>query len=281
MADTKIEWADKVWNPVRGCTRVSEGCRNCYAERQALRQAAPGGKYHGLVQWIGPQHGGHPQWTGEIACDDGKLSEPMCWKKPARIFVNSMSDLFHPGVPDDFIDRVWAVMTLAHQHQFLILTKRPERMRQCVSNYGGPLENVWLGVSAENQATADERIPALLTTPAAVRFLSAEPLLGPIDLSAFCRRGLDWVICGGESGPGARPMWLEWLHLLLNDCLDCSIPFFFKQWGEYLPISQFPDSWITERNMRCDEFGNIRVGKKKAGRRLDGREWNEFPQVKK
>jgi protein gp37 len=202
MADSKIEWCDKVWNAVRGCTRVSPGCANCYAERQAIRHSRPGGSYAGLVK----STNGHPQWTGKIRLVEEKLREPIEWRKPQRIFVNSMSDLFHDGVPDKFIDRMFAVMAVANWHTYQILTKRAERMmtylqdpllptriKSVMSKVTGmspfapvmPLKNVWLGVSVEDQPRADERIPLLLQTPAAVRWISAEPLLGPIDLTRW------------------------------------------------------------------------------------------------
>ncbi len=176
MANQKngIVWTDETWNPLRGCSRVSEGCRNCYAESVARRFDGPGLPYEGLIASGG-------QWNGQIKLVPEKLDEPLRWQRPRRIFVNSMSDLFHPNVPNEYIDRVFAVMALASQHTFQVLTKRPERMLEYL-NRRTTMPNVWLGVSIENQVTADERIPLLLQTPAAVRWVSAEPLLRPVDL---------------------------------------------------------------------------------------------------
>lgn len=170
---SKIEWTDRTWNPIRGCSLVSPGCTNCYAMRQVHRFDHPGGPYEGLTRMT--EHG--PVWTGKVRVVEEALAEPPSWRKPCRVFVNSMSDLFHEGVPAEFIDRVFAVMQLARRHTFQILTKQPHRMA-----LHRPPANVWLGVSVENQATADERIPLLLQTPAAVRFLSVEPLLEAVDL---------------------------------------------------------------------------------------------------
>jgi protein gp37 len=292
-ATTSIEWTDRTWNPVVGCSLVSPGCTNCYAMRMAGRIEAMGTAPHyaGLTQ---PSKAG-PVWTGEVrAAPDHVLLQPLRWRKPARIFVNSMSDLFHEALPDAVIDRVFAVMALAPHHTFQVLTKRPDRMRQYLSNsqatvwitgrahrltidYGfdrgdayrafeegrpWPLPNVWLGVSVEDQARADERIPILLDTPAAVRWMSAEPLLGPIDLTRlpYPNRGrtwmidavrgemrepgldrtpiggvvsLDWVVAGGESGPDARPMHPDWVRSLRDQCASAGVPFLFKQWGSW------------------------------------------------
>ena len=261
---TGIEWTDATWNPIRGCSRVSEGCRHCYAERVAARFSGPGLPYEGLAV----MRDGEPRWTGKTQMIWKHLEDPLRWRRPRRIFVNSMSDLFHEDLAPDWIGRIFAIMAAAPQHTFQILTKRPRRMHGFVAgpssdpkaaNIGWPLPNVWLGVSAENQATADERIPLLLETPAAVRFVSAEPLLGAIDLDVHGPE-LDWLIVGGESGPGARPMQPEWARSLRDQCVDAGVAFFFKQWGEH------------------DELG-LRVGKKRAGRLLDGREWNEFPHA--
>lgn len=307
---SKIEWCDATWNPVTGCTKVSQGCKNCYAEGVANRF------------W------GDRKFT-DVQCHEDRLDQPLRWKKPRRIFVNSMSDLFHPDVPFEFIDKVFAVMGLAEQHTFMILTKRPERMLEYFQNirYSGgvrprfsfifwaaseikhstmfkfpsfPLPNVWLGVSVETQKEADERIPLLLQTPAAVRFVSCEPLLGLVDLKRLigqfsdcpecgynvsvdedglctsCGRdimhyGVDWVIVGGESGPHARPMHPVWAQSIRDQCVDAGVPFFFKQWGEwrcnFFDTPADKEGWYPEK-----------VGKKAAGRLLDGREWNEFPK---
>jgi len=275
---TDIEWTDFNWNFLRGCSRVSEGCRNCYAESVAARFSGvdPNGKelpYFGLAQMVN----GKPRWTGEIKFIPAILEKPLHWTRPRKIFVNSMSDLFHEKVADEVLDQAFAVMTLAPQHTYQILTKRPERMRDYMRKisdpgYFGPTlseyewlwskgrgfgvtarwpaqnKSIWLGVSAEDQKTADERIPLLLDTPAAVRWVSAEPLLGPVDLeavkvgcahnslycacSAPCEHSkLDWVVVGGESGPGARPCDITWLRSIVHQCKAASVPVFVKQLG--------------------------------------------------
>lgn len=248
MADSsKIEWCDATWNCVTGCTKVSQGCKHCYAERDWKRLSAnPATSYYGRA-------------FADVRCHPERLAQPLHWKKRRRIFVNSMSDLFHESVPDAFIERVWATMTHAKQHIFQILTKRPTRMQSVVKDLsdinGRPLPNVWLGVSAENQAAADERIPLLLETPAGVRFVSIEPMLGDIRLGSFLQRApsaafadgritrdmpawtrigataIDWVICGGESGPHARPMHPDWVRSLRDQCVAAGVSFFMKQMG--------------------------------------------------
>lgn len=312
MAKTKIEWADDVWNPVTGCTKVSPGCKNCYAERMAKRLQAMG----------------QPRYANgfKVAFHENILTLPFRWKKPRRIFVNSMSDLFHEDVPDTFIDRVFVVMDAATNHQFLVLTKRPERMVK-ISEWWHRYDevwptNVWAGVSVENQENA-WRLDYLAKVPAPVRFVSCEPLLGPLDLRqwlahygpGYCREAGDgatfagytgtpvaWVICGGESGPGARPMHPDWVRGLRDQCVAAGVPFFFKQWGEYEPVSAVgdEDDGNEERIARADldrckildRTGHIwpawqppvgswmmeRVGRKAAGALLDGREWREAPQ---
>ena len=249
MADhSAIEWTDASWNPVRGCTKVSAGCKFCYAERFAER-------FRGVK--------GHPFEQGfDVRLVPEALDLPLRWKKPRRVFVNSMSDLFHEDVPDRFIADVFNVMKLAPEHTFQVLTKRPERMAAFVRPWTGatlPLPNVWLGVSVEDQAAADERIPHLLATPAAVRFGSCEPLLGPVDLAAiipgdeasrldalsgyyFCdgrneptpAPRLDWAIVGGESGPGARRCDVAWIRSLLKQCKAAGVPCFVKQLGAHV-----------------------------------------------
>lgn len=259
MTDSKIQWTDKTWNPVRGCSRVSEGCRFCYAERQAARFSDPGQYAHGFVKRT--ENG--PRWTGKVELVPDKLEEPVRWKKPCRVFVNSMSDLFHESLSDEAIVEVFSVMgcNRAQHHTFQILTKRPKRMREFArkwknsdlpgvacgddqydherSDYTWPLPNVWLGVSCEDQKTADERIPILLDTPAAVRFVSAEPLLGPIVFHRFNSdptlgspaRKPDWIIVGGESGPGARRCELSWVRWIKEQCENAGVPVFIKQLG--------------------------------------------------
>ena len=242
---TKIEWTDTTWNPVTGCTKVSAGCDHCYAERITER-------FHGRGAFA------------TVSLHHDRLGTPFRWRKPRRVFVNSMSDLFHADVPDEFIARVWAVMATAYRHTFQVLTKRHARMHSLLSSprfvdmfdrefcaipdwasrwpdldyapaghvshlLDGPLSNVWLGVSVENQQWADIRIPALLDTPAAVRFLSCEPLLGPLD--DLNLDGIGWVIVGGESGPGARPMDLNWVRDIGAQSTAAAVPLFVKQLG--------------------------------------------------
>jgi protein gp37 len=293
---TKIEWTDATWNPVTGCTKISQGCKNCYAERLAPKVFA--GQ---TILSEAPSRESRPRLFTDVLCHPSRLDAPLHWKKPRRIFVNSMSDLFHEDVPDDFIFDVFSIMARAHWHTFQVLTKRPERMWQLI---GEPVEageeepprNIWWGVSVEDQATADERIPLLLQTPAAVRFLSCEPLLGPIDIQAAMnstlpahgnlapgpavftvhgrpiKRDLHWVIAGGESGPKARPSHPEWFRSLRDQCAAAGVPFFFKQWGEWGPTGNPP--------ILMNEPGAVqlqRLGKKAAGRLLDGREHMEYP----
>lgn len=223
MAKSSIEWTDKVWNPVTGCTKVSAGCANCYAETFAHR---------GMGQWKGRKF-------EDVRIHNDRLNQPWHWRKPARVFVNSMSDLFHEDVPDDFINAVWRVMAENAQLTFQVLTKRPERMLE----FGTGNHNIWLGVSVENQKAADERIPLLFQTPAAVRFLSVEPMLESIRLP-WAKPGviifkndekippsLHWVICGGESGPKARPFNIDWARDLRDQCKAVGVPFFMKQMG--------------------------------------------------
>lgn len=306
---TNIEWTDATWNPIWGCSRVSKGCRHCYAEQIAGRFSGPGKPYEGLVHKVGKEW----RWTGELRLAKQVLKQPLHWQKPKRIFVNSMSDLFHEKVSRKWLDQIFAVMALCPHHTFQILTKRPERMLDYISgmlkdsgeipyyaNLLGkvrsswlsdafqsatskpliPMENVWLGVSVEDQDTADERIPLLMQTPAAVRFISAEPLLGPVYLEDCYGENLDWVIAGGESGRDARAMDPFWARLLRDQCIAGDIPFFFKQWGSWKPLLKGEDPprpcpaglYHGDQNDLMAE-----VGKRRAGRMLDGREWNEFP----
>lgn len=334
MSDkTGIEWADATWNPVTGCTKVSEGCRHCYAKTFTERFKGVDGHYF--------------ESGFDVTLRPDKLAQPLRWTRARKIFVNSMSDLFHQDVPDEYIDEVFEVMAMAQNHTFMILTKRQARMLEwfktvrsrrpiqgqgvctggspfCMAAYckthdadvgycgsPWPLPNVWLGVSVENQQSADERIPLLLETPAAVRFLSCEPLLGSVDLnhitlqlsdapergkpaiSISALRGwyggdgapakIDWVIVGGESGNKARPMHPWWVQEVRDQCQAAGVPFFFKQWGE----------WKETHALRCNEPGIkgkpwhtfdpdtsvCRIGKQAAGRELDGKTWDEFPEV--
>lgn len=346
MSDkTGIEWTEATWNPVTGCTKESQGCKHCYAEREWARLSAnpKATAYFGRA-------------FNDVKCHPERLDQPLRWKRPRRIFVNSMSDLFHESVPFEFIAAVFGAMSHARQHTFQVLTKRPERMQSffswlnsqthhktewvsqvnhaeficsepigsrgsestpveslTVSAYydqsmimlGGrphgshachwPLPNAWIGVSVEDQSTADERIPLLLQTPAAVRWISAEPLLGPVDLSgeylaarcggSYPFKGLeaqhrtklidllDWVVVGGESGPKARPMHPDWARSLRDQCAAAGVPFLFKQWGE----------WATGANGDYSqhrwEDGSVshRCGKKASGRLLDGIQHDGYP----
>ena len=269
--NTEIQWTDATWNPLRGCSPVSRGCEHCYAMREAHRHSGPGKPYDGLTRMTPTG----PKWTGDVKLAEHKLEEPLRWQKPRMIFVNSMSDLFHEKVPDSFIDRVFAVMALTPRHTYQILTKRPERMRAYCANDatlghfssllvrmgmnvtlhnsddglpGVKLPNVWLGVSVEDQKTWDERIPHLLKTPAAVRWVSAEPLLDAIVPVVLA---IDWLVVGGESGPGYRPIHESWVRYLRDECTAARVPFWFKQWGGRTP--------------------------KAGGCELDGREHKEWP----
>nr|WP_047573266.1 phage Gp37/Gp68 family protein [Methylobacterium sp. ZNC0032] len=371
MAETAIEWTERSWNPIVGCAIVSPGCTNCYAMKMARRIELMGtaAHYDGLTQ----QTKAGAVWTGKLAlAPEHVLLEPLRRRKPTTWFVNSMGDLFHEDVPHFWIDLAFAVMALTPQHTYQVLTKRAARMRAYLSDHfvrdriamaaidivnahsemklasqkwferrdgvdhlimPWPLPNVWLGVSAEDQRRADERIPDLLATPAAVRFVSAEPLLGPInfrhfrcdetyspdsdphnDLDALTgevsnlavrhterRAKLDWIIVGGESGPGARPMHPDWPRQIRDQCVAAGTAFFFKQWGEWQPrkwcrdggthalnshpghsfqkIQSHPDS-IERVGAGPDWVALAKVGKNAAGRLLDGAEHNAMPEVR-
>ncbi|RUV69673.1 MAG: phage Gp37/Gp68 family protein [Mesorhizobium sp.] len=390
MADkSAIEWTDATWNPIVGCSVLTPGCTHCYAMGMAARIEAMTASLQAKGQTGAPHYNGTTRkvngkavWTGKLAmAPDHILTEPLTWRTPRRIFVNSMGDLFHEDVPDEWIDKVFAVMALAPQHTFQVLTKRAKRMREyfekidtelraageqgytprrldpiacditrspCTAGWmeeqDWPLPNVWLGVSAERQQEADERIPHLLMTPAAIRFVSAEPLLGPIDFTSICWRdddadiransltaeawvensdsasaysnncdgvtGLDWIIVGGESGRGARPMHPAWARSIRDQCAAAGTAFFFKQWGEWAPQIGAVDGWTLDDNpeisrfehrkwedgrwsepfwpMWCDwQDGNYdeeqcvsRIGKKRAGRQLDDVEHNAMPEAR-
>lgn len=372
--NSKIEWTDATWNPIVGCSLASPGCRNCYAmpfaRRHDLNAQKSGGAF--APQYIGTTQvvNSKPVWTGKVArASADVLTAPLRWRKPKRVFVNSMGDLFHESIRDAWIDEVFAVMALAPQHTFQVLTKRAARMREYLTAYTErpyytghacgriagvierlrtdnrpvgplpdgapgsrwwPLKNVWLGISAERQKEADTRIPDLLATPAAIRFVSCEPLLGPIDLARIvvsdgmhrdalqgyrsvryapgCYEHaphcpdthLDWVIVGGESGPNARPMHPDWARSIRDQCRAAGVAYFFKQWGEWRPSGGWVDGRLEPASHGVSLKGNVapapdlmigktsgpewdgymmirRVGKKAAGRLLDGREHNEFP----
>lgn len=333
MNATKIEWTDKTWNPTRGCSRVSEGCRNCYAEQIAGRfsgdpmhpQAGTPARmkrfpFSGFVI-LGNGNNG-PHWTGRVELIPEKLDEPLHWRKPARVFVNSMSDLFHEALPDKAIDRVFAVMALCPQHTFQVLTKRPERMLAYCQNAAGrlgdaivrlresrgdtkpvrpvpslppgatwyPLPWVWLGVSVEDKATADERIPLLLQAPAAVRFVSYEPALESVDFSDFIpgrinphwtgradensasEWGIDWLIVGGESGPHARPFDLAWARSAIAQCKAAGVACFCKQLGA-LPVKECDGAKCG----RCQRPHKVYLKDRKGG---DMAEWPEDLRVR-
>lgn len=315
-----IEWTDATWNPVVGCDRVSPGCDNCYAIAMSRRiQAAGNEAYQGLVE--------DDDWTGVVRCLPERLDQPERWRRPRRIFVNSMSDLFHPDVPVDLIVRVFNIMAGTSRHRYQVLTKRPQRMAQILSrvrrcrlgwlthngedptSYGGtghvvaeydgwPLPNVWLGTSIEKNPYTF-RADRLRETPAAVRFLSLEPLLGP--LPSLDLTGIDWVIVGGESGPGARPMHPDWVREIRDRCVEAGVAFFFKQWGEWAPhhdgipyvreskhrmnlrtVTLHPDGTEYDRRRPDTWPGSTmlwRIGKRAAGRELDGRTWDEYPEA--
>lgn len=373
---TNIEWTNPpgykgdVWNPTTGCDKVSAGCTNCYAMKMANRLSNIASTKDAYIVTVKKLANGEVNWTGKINLLEDRLSIPLRRKKPTAWFVNSMSDLFHEDIPFEFIDKVFAVMSMSPQHIFQILTKRPERMRQYMQrlqdllnpklttfdeflssdissrirqvskalghshfanaplqlvdntkfwkedpvniarSIGCPPRNIWLGVSCEDQKTADFRIPILLDTPAAVRWISAEPLLGNIDLKHLhgevveidCLNGthgvfrphsgknnkLDQVIVGGESGSNARPSHPDWFRSLRDQCVSTGVPFFFKQHGNYLDV----DTAIKEH--RFNPYGQhkpykyiegtklpfVNLGKNLAGRILDGRTWDEYPVIK-
>lgn len=310
MGKTSIEWTDASWNPVVGCTEISPGCANCYAARLASTRLKNSPAYKGLALHADMMDDPtKPRWNGVVRVLPERLEEPLHWKKPRRIFVCDMGDLFHESVTDDQIKSVWLTMHRASWHTFQVLTKRADRMQDFCNTWGvKTLTNVWLGVSVENQHFADERIPLLVQTPAMVRFISAEPLLGPLDLQRFQEHlpsavhlgwldGIEWVICGGESGPGARPMHPDWARSLRDQCQTAGVPFFFKQWGTWASPSQSVCSihsgtdgtdvhrYVSDGRKHDPQCPNaktymIKCSKKVAGRLLDGREWNEFPQTK-
>ncbi|WP_137136591.1 phage Gp37/Gp68 family protein [Rhizobium sp. FKY42] len=354
MADhTPIEWTDATWNPITGCSVVSPGCTNCYA----MKLAGTRMKNHPSRAGLTKDSKAGPVWTGEVRFNEQWLRQPLQWTKPRMIFVCAHGDLFAEGVPDEWIDKVFAIMTLAPQHTFQVLTKRAERMREYLmaadlldrltmtawktdqeegaswaadihSGHcnGLPLSNVWLGVSVEDQPRADQRIPALLDTPAALRWISAEPVLGYLDIEQYLRviirkpqsvgkstninfeivrHALDWVVVGGESGPGARPMHPDWARSLRDQCAAAGVPFLFKQWGawgkatpapagtagDYALAPSVPESRGYGKSVfPIDAFplqieGLIsppavlqRIGKKAAGRHLDGVLHDGFPE---
>lgn len=379
MADgTKIEWTDATWNPITGCSVVSPGCTNCYA----MKLAGTRMKFHWSREGLTRDSKAGPVWTGEVRFNDEWLTQPLRWAKARLVFVCAHGDLFAEGVPDAWIDRVFAVMALAPRHTFQVLTKRADRMRTYLSAEGvrgriaravtdlliagrvptatvagieawpvvsigdvdlpddldmrvWPLPNVWAGVSVEDQDRARERVPVLVDTPAAVRWISAEPLLGPVDLTDIEVGGdgsmdalkprtwgaeveqwrgssdtwqedfldwyslqempadsdlaeamhptLDWIVVGGESGDGARPMHPDWARSLRDQCAKAGVPFLFKQWGEYVTEVQSPEDIVlpgTSTEFWRDEAPAYRVGKKAAGRLLDSVQHDGYPEAR-
>ena len=313
MQRTKIEWAERVWNPITGCTKVSEGCRNCYAARMARRLAGRCGYPEA------PHH-------FDVTLHPGRLKEPLCWKKPSVIFVCSMGDLFHERVMTSMQLAIMDTMAKASQHTFVVLTKRPQNMVNTIKWWcqeaNGPLpDNIWLGVTVEDQETADERIPQLLQIPVAHYWVSYEPALGPVDLAGPLNgypveRGgwhyvshemamdagdlslegeryeyeehwdqqyqpIEFVVAGGESGPGARPAHPDWFKSVRDQCGAAELPFMFKAWGEWIPrpdIERKPQgSLLKDWRIWTDDVVMERVGKKRAGRLLDGVEHMETP----
>lgn len=313
---SKIEWTEETWNPLIGCTKVSAGCKNCYAIQTAwIRMHNPkmAERYAGTVEKTA---GGQLNWTGRVNQVHEALDKPLKFKKPTIFFVNSMSDLFHPAVDFQYVQEIWHRMKACPQHTFQILTKQFARMLEYMTDwasnaYGSPFEplpNVWLGVSVEDQKAADERIPILLQVPAAIRFLSCEPLLGPVDLTAikqtvapgffgdclqWYHRGkchedeglaypkIDWVIAGGESGPNARPMHPDWARSLRDQCEVAGVAFHFKQWGEWRlydhyagdnakPLGMFEDNVFRTGNIVWDHKKES-VHMAKVGKQAAGR----------
>ena len=287
---TKIEWCKnpdgskgEVWNPVTGCTKVSAGCLNCYAERMHKRFSDTP--------------------FSDVVLHSDRLVRPYQWRKPRTVFVCSMGDLFHDSVPFDFVEQVFSVMTVCNDHKYVVLTKRPQRMQAFCDQHTRsdtfkhwPFDNVIIGTSIEDQATADERIPWLLKTPAACRMVSYEPALGAVDLTTISKPGqgsvqanvldehgyccgLKWVVCGGEAGHGARPMNPEWARAMRDQCAEAGVPFFFKQWGEWLK-SPIPDPYTQSSRVVDTGSGRyIRVGKRAAGHMLDGKLHNALPDI--
>ena len=320
LTPTNIEWADYVWNPMSGCTKISDGCKNCYAADMAKRLQR-------IQETTGKDLGYADGFA--VTLHPERLEAPLNHKKPAKIFVNSMGDLFHESVPLEFIESVFFAIGVATQHTYQILTKRPERMKKVINylTYKGVSmrPNVWLGVTAENQEQADERIPILLDTPEALRFVSVEPMFDEINLDGLglewggsyygtkCTKcgnagssgivlgcceddiwcgecgsrehiedlpTLDWVIIGGETGANARPMHPDWVRSIQKQCEEAKVPFFFKQWGEYKTLPQGKSVTGYKSHFWEDGRQAVRVGKKQAGHLLDGVEYREMPEVK-
>lgn len=300
-----VDFCDRNWEVTAGCSKVSEGCDNCYACRRAATRLTQ----NAGTPFLSRRYSDGYQWIGEPQLLEHKLNEPLHWYKPGRIVVNSRSDLFHEAVPESFIDEVLTRIDMSPRHTFVILTKRPERAARALKTLAPrhqtrdegsgrvewPLPNLWIGVSVENQRRADERVPALLDIPAAVRVVSVEPMLGRVDLLSWLPR-IDWVICGGEFGPKARPLHPEWARDLLDHCVMADVPFYFKGWGQWAPVgaarefvegdgSPSPGSDTStalalhrgNNHLFGDGIVVAKVGMKAAGRLLDGREWRQTP----
>lgn len=350
MSDhTLIEWTDATWNPITGCSVISPGCKNCYAMKLAGTRLQHHASRAGLTQ----QSATGPVWNGQLRFNMAWLDQPLRWRRPRKVFVCAHGDLFHESAPDLWIADVFGVMHAAPWHTFQVLTKRADRMRALLTDpkfidkveesaalhthaeVVWPLPNVWLGVSTEDQQRANERVPHLLSTPAAVRWISAEPLLGPVDLRLIdlpqgalpngitlvnhpceldalagltvtdlgfefkTRQRIDWVVAGGESGQAARPMHPEWVRSLRDQCVETGVAFHFKQWGEWTPGENVErvrgtvdtaflddDAWRVYPLNLATDHGHIddqpdlyKVGKKSAGRHLDGRTHDEWPKA--
>jgi protein gp37 len=307
MATTGIEWTDQVWNPIRGCSLVSAGCRNCYAMKFAGRFSHPGQPYHGLVEWT--TRG--PRWNGEVMLVPDKLEEPLRWRKPRRVFVNSMSDLFHDKVPDEYIRDVFTVMGMASKHTFQVLTKRSDRMEQWFGSWSAselredmseqgidwPLPNVWLGVSVETQEFVDKRVPALLSVPAAVRFVSAEPLLGELDLECVeCpvavaeKKGHCMAHCGvcvGPDGIGTEECCTNGFFDALDEGIDWVIV--GCETGPKSQVRDMQEHWVRSLRRQCQMSGTAffyKQAKDEKGKLLslpllDGKQWNQYPDEQK
>lgn len=312
-----ITWCDRSWNPLRGCSRISEGCRNCYAERTAARFSGEGQPYHGLAS----KTTDGPRWSGKVQLILGELDKPKRWSKPQTVFVNSMSDTFHPAAVETNAT-YWIVHAIvdAPKHVYLLLTKRALEMRDFMRRYPGgcnlctancrpwQYNHVWHGVSVENQQAADERIPLLLDTPCAHRWLSMEPLIGPVHLKPeWLGPGkIEWIVVGGESGTDARPMHPLWARSLLKKCSAAGVKIHFKQWGEWRPIAPLYEHPGEPARADCDDPGSgreiflahdgyeyqdhdgqptcehtwvmTRSGKKSSGRQLDGKTYDWMPR---
>jgi protein gp37 len=302
---SNIEWTDETWNPVTGCDKVSQGCKNCYAE-----------KMHKRLGGMGQEKYSKP-FLGNVLTHEDELMKPYQWKKGKRIFVNSMSDLFHKDVPFEFIVQVYTIMVNTPRHTYQVLTKRSDRLLEFYNWYKSMLpaeyvsqytsaKNIWVGVSCEDQKTVDERVPYLLQVPAAIRFLSCEPLLERIDITAFGSNlpldgkiiewrkpgkyyegpKIHWVIAGGESGSKARPMHPDWIRFLRQQCEESNTPFFFKQWGEWIDNQNMPRQYIAENNLKRHVFESgyfstevWKLGKSKTGNTIDGKQYLQFPTV--